>query len=799
MNEIKQYLNSVEHTFQQTQGKDFLFKHTRRIDKFIAQAYKEVLDEMFSEYLPMRNSIPIALVAMGSYGREQLCVYSDIDIMLVYDEVEVYNCEAILQKVVLKLFDTGLKIGHRVHRIDELLEVSKTDITIKTALLESRFIIGSSFVWTKTQNQLQLIRKDDPKKFIEEKIAEYEKRHEKHPVTVEPNLKDSQGGFRDANLVYWIGNILFGVSKIKEIGFDEADYREFRKALEYLFRVRAALHITIKRKNDILRFQDLSDVARLLKDSDSYKDKFKIVSKTLHSLNVIKRLSRIWVYELTKQFFVDPANIARIEKLSEGVYRLGDCLLAGRKQQDLAHYLKVLVQQKDYRISPRFVKRVGNAKKNRLGRYRKDIFYAKSSYAILQALIDCGQLSNVIEPMRKIMYVPQFDGYHQYSVRKHSLLTLYHLEHLEDPFLLELYDKLDADEKAMLKLVALLHDSGKGRKSDHSEIGARIFRQFATKLGMEHIEIGVRLIKVHTFMSVVAQREDIHDDTIVLKFLSEVGGRKHLDMLFLLTVADMSAVGENIYNHYIRKLLMELYERSLDLLSEEKVLDEVAKRLKVEKRLQRFEPFKQMKRALQKNILSISSNLMFQKLTLEEICSVGEIAAKTQNYWYEVDNSDHLCIKIIRAKQLNIAYLLAKLKRLNVVTMDIYKLFDNKKYFKIEFLEKVEEFELQEVNALIEQSFDMEREIQLKTPEIFRKEVFIDCEHSKTIALMKLNCKNQIGLLAHVANIFEQYGIDIISSKVNTHKNRARDLFLIEKTDKICNNIEKVLGSLCVE
>jgi len=198
--DIKTYFSTLEETFSNTGGKDFLVKHTKKIDTVLKMVYQVALREMFGDYAPMKNSIPIALVALGSYGREQLCVHSDIDLMIVYKEIPGYNTKEMIEKILYILWDTGLKLGHRVHTVEELYEVSKTDITIKTALIESRFIEGSHFIWVDTENSIRNIRKDDPKTFIALKLEEQEKKHKKFPLTMEPNLKEGVGGFRDANL-----------------------------------------------------------------------------------------------------------------------------------------------------------------------------------------------------------------------------------------------------------------------------------------------------------------------------------------------------------------------------------------------------------------------------------------------------------------------------------------------------------------------------------------------------------------------------------------------------------------------
>ncbi len=149
--DIKSYFETLEDSFANSKGRDFLYKHTRAIDTLLKMVYKVALRSSFGGYIPMKNSLPITLMALGSYGREQLCVYSDIDLMIVYKETIGYNTQEIIEKILHILWDCGLKLGHRVHKVNEIFEVSKTDITIKTAMIEARFIEGSHYLLTEIQ------------------------------------------------------------------------------------------------------------------------------------------------------------------------------------------------------------------------------------------------------------------------------------------------------------------------------------------------------------------------------------------------------------------------------------------------------------------------------------------------------------------------------------------------------------------------------------------------------------------------------------------------------------------------
>ncbi|RUM71752.1 MAG: nucleotidyltransferase, partial [Sulfurovum sp.] len=303
--EIKTYFGTLEETFAHSGGKDFLVKHTKKIDAILQLVYKVALREMFGDYTPMKNAVPIALVALGSYGREQLCVYSDIDLMIVYKEIRGYHTKELIEKILYILWDSGLKLGHRVHEIGELYDVSKTDITIKTALIESRFIEGSHFVWTETQNAIDRIRHDDVEGFINAKLDEQRQKHQKYPLTMEPNLKEGVGGFRDANLVYWIGKILYNTDNIKSLPshiVEETEYRTFRMALEFLFRVRSALHLAAGKKEDRLCLDLIPPVSALLGYPQTKEGHTKFTKKVTSSLKDIRLYSSIWLETLTGEY-----------------------------------------------------------------------------------------------------------------------------------------------------------------------------------------------------------------------------------------------------------------------------------------------------------------------------------------------------------------------------------------------------------------------------------------------------------------------------------------------------------------
>ena len=792
--DIKIYFDTLEETFASSGGKDFLVKHTKKIDSILKLVYKVASRDMFGDYLPMKNSIPLALIALGSYGREQLCVHSDIDLMIVYKDVPGYNLKEMIEKMLYILWDTGLKLGHRVHTIDDLYEVSKTDITIKTALIESRMIEGSIFVWTETQNAITQIRHDNVEEFIRLKLEEQDKKHTKYPLTMEPNLKEGVGGFRDANLVYWLGKILYNANNIKNLPsqiVQEKEYRRFRIALEFMFRVRSALHLVSNKKEDKLRLDLIPYIAHLLGYEKGKRGQMKFAQKVTESLKIIRLYSTIWIDRLTTEYKVDGEEKNLIYPPNE--------------DQDFNTLLRTLCThaKKPFHPHPTFLQALLDAQKPErpdevLYKTIYTIFEQPYSYAILRTLSYVRLLKYTISPIKKVVDLPQFDGYHQYAVDIHSIYCLYHLEHIEEPYIQTLYEALSDDEKVMLKIVTFLHDAGKGRKRDHHFVGASLFKVFAEKLHINEslIKMGETLITYHTLMSKVAQREDLYSEEIILGFAAHFKSKKLLDMIYILTYADMNGVGGEVYNSFSSKLIKTLYTQSVDVLGRTEILNEAAKRVKKEASIKRNATFKSLKKVQQKKILQIPSNLLFLRYSAQKIIDIATKSFETTTYEYQIRSQKHLTIEIIRARSFNLSYLLGKLSNLDVVNMDIYKLFDDLKYFKIDFAQSATKEEIELITGIIHDSFDTTQKYTPHVPHIKEDELTVDCEHTQTHAIMYLNSQNQKGLLAFIIDMFDEMEIDIVTAKIHTFKNRVRDMFLIEKNGNFCHNVETIIDKL---
>jgi [protein-PII] uridylyltransferase len=265
-------------------------------------------------------------------------------------------------------------------------------------------------------------------------------------------------------------------------------------------------------------------------------------------------------------------------------------------------------------------------------------------------------------------------------------------------------------------------------------------------------------------MSVVAQREDVYNEKTILAFASHFKTKKLIDMIYILTYADMNGVGNGIYNSFNSRLINTLYRQSLMVLDSKIMLDNATKRVKKEEKIKKSSIFQNLTKIEQKKILKIPSDLIFIRYSDKEIIDISTKAFKIKNYNIELKSSNYLTIEIIRKENFNLSYLLAKLNSLEVANMDIFKLFDGFKYFKIDFSKMVDNLELELIKEILDKSFNTDKEKNIKKPIIKIDELKIDCEHSKDYATMNLNTKDQKGLIAFIIQVFDQEGVDITSA-----------------------------------
>jgi len=812
--EVKQYLISLDNIFIQTQGKDFFVQHTKKIDEFIKVIYKYLLRKYFGYYLPMSNSIPITLVALGSFGREQLCVYSDVDIMILYEDILGYNIQPLIEEFITIAWDSGLKLGSRVHKLQDIEEAVKTDITIKTAILESRLIYGSKHLWYIFQNHLANVREFEQKEFVLAKLQEHKERLLKYPLTMQPNIKDGYGGMRESNLLFWIANITYGVNNTNNlIGvlFDENEYKKYRSSLEYIFRIRNALHLVAKKKLDTINFDILPELSEKLgfKGTKKLVKERQLMAKLFESLHNVHRFTSAMVKKISRQYTYESKNISCLPqyRYQKNLYIINNKIYSSffNKHKQLNQFLKELIHLPDdikkfdnsyiyYASKTKIPKTINDTTK----KFILMLLHKKNISGLFKLLYNAGLFRKVLPSLKKIINQPQFDGYHIHPVDIHSIKTLKYVENITDEFVRNIYESLCLKDQSLVKISALFHDSGKGRGKDHHIVSMQLFKKFGKLINLDEKSINLiaKIIRYHNMMSKVATTEDIYSQDVILKFTALVGDIKSLKMLYILTYADINAVDQKVYTSSTASLLKELFLQSLPAFENTELLKVSSRRLAKQNAIVKLQEFKSLSRLLQKRILSISSNDIFLRYKALDIVKISKYAYETNEYYFTIENQNYLTIRLTRVNPLNLGFLLYKLSFLNITSMGIYKLFDNKKFFEIVFDQKVDDSEIGFIKDIISNSFDMNKNIKIKKPNIYLKDVSINCNHSESLAELKIVATDQKGLFAFVAKILDDYKVEINSAKIHTKNNKINDLLLIDKNGTFCKNKGKILDKI---
>ncbi len=818
--EIKSYLESLNDIFNTTQGKIFFLKHTKKIDGFIKIIYKYLLRKHFGNYIPFSNSIPITLIAIGSYGREQLCVYSDIDILLLYKEVPGYNIKALMQEFMTIAWDSGLQLGSRVHEVDDIEKEVRDDITIKTSILESRMIYGSNTLWLDFTYKLQNIRKYKQKEFILEKLEEHKNRLTKYPLNMQANIKDGYGGLRESNMLYWVANVTFGVNNTRQLigtHFTEEEYKAYRIALEYIFRVRNALHLLAKKKLDSINFDILPDLASKLGyiHSPRHTKERQCMSKLFASLHTIHNFSANIVKKISRKYLFDVKNISTLRKsrIYKNLYVCDNKVYTSysRKSINLFDLLlelnKLPKNIKSFDNSYTYFARntiVPNQNKQKIKQKIKHLLEKENLFPFLRLFYNANLFVKVFPFTKKIMNQPQFDGYHIHPVDIHTINSLKHLVNIKDKFVLNIFNHLSKEDKSLLNILTFFHDTGKGRNKEHSLVGELIYKKSGLDIGIskENIDIGIKVIRQHNHMSYVATTQDIFSQKVILAFTALIGTKRNLDILYCLTYADINSVGKSIYNNSHSILLKDLYLNCLDAFLNTSLLKESARRIKKENAIKNNIKFKNLTKSMQKNILNIKSTQVFLIYKASNIIDIAVQSENVKKIDYKIKNEKNLIIQIIRVIPLNLGYLLGKLSFLNVSAMHIFKLYNEKKYFEIIFSENIQNNDINFIEEIIKNSFDMTKEFNFKKPIILKENILLDLNHSEELIQIQINAKDQKGLFGYVATILDKYNIEIRSAKINSKntkhsKNiRINDLILIEKNGNFIKYKDKILDDL---
>jgi [protein-PII] uridylyltransferase len=570
------------------------------------RAYAWLTDRLVTEALhaattrihPLPNPTSaekLSLLAVGGYGRAEMAPFSDVDLLFLTPWKTTPWAESVVETMLYVLWDLHLKVGNATRTVKDCLRLAGEDYTIRTALLENRWLAGDESLAEELRTKLrtQLFRKTAPE-FIEAKLAERAERHTKQGgqrYVVEPNVKEGKGGLRDLQSLFWIDKYLHGVEDlsvlVKRGVFTAEEYAAFREAEEFLLAVRCHLHLISGRAQDQLTFDLQVAVAERMgyADHGGRRGVEHFMQAYFRHATTVGDMTRILLSDLEESHVhtapTFTALFRRAKKLRPPYKLTNNRLTVTSEKKFLADKLNMLgifeeALRTGYLIHPdamRLVRRNLHLIDDQMREDRDagatflDLLLKHGNpERALRRMNELGVLGAFLPEFAPIVAMMQFNMYHAYTVDEHIIQCVSCLSQIERGELVEELPVASGILKTginrkVLYLAVLLHDIGKGRTEDHSVLGAQLARKVAPRLGLkpDEAETVEWLVRHHLLMSDMAQKRDLSDPRTVRDFAKAVKTRKRLDLLTVLTVCDIRGVGPNTWNNWKAVLLRNLY------------------------------------------------------------------------------------------------------------------------------------------------------------------------------------------------------------------------------------------------
>ncbi|WP_100642205.1 [protein-PII] uridylyltransferase [Alteromonas facilis] len=538
----------------------------------------------------------LTLVAVGGYGRAQLQPYSDIDLLILCEKAPSASTREKISEFITLLWDIKLDIGQSVRTIKETVTLAKGDITIATNLVESRRLAGSSETFEKLLKQVNDKKVWTSDRFFIAKMEEQQNRHAKFHGTaynLEPNVKENPGCLRDIQTIGWVAKKHFkeydGWSLVGHGYFTKQEHAELIECRSNLWRMRFALHIVAGRSENRLLFDYQTDVAEMLGFGDNGKSSVESMMKGFfRTVRRVNELNRMLMQRFSQDILgkKDYGNVAlnRDFELHDGLISPSRPDVFDTPESIFDFLLLIADTPSVSGLDTDCIRQLRNARRAFQDDYLNQRPECRIKFMQLMRhphffdfgwdiMHQYGILQAYLPEWNHIVGMMQFDLFHAYTVDEHTHRLVKHVNHYFSPdnkrFPRCGRIAKNLDKPELLYLAAIFHDIGKGRNGDHSVLGAEDVKVFAKMHGLtkSDTDLIAWLVHNHLLMSVVAQRRDIYDPEVVNEFASKIKSHNHLNMLYALTLADIRATNDNLWNDWKASLLRELYlltQKALD-------------------------------------------------------------------------------------------------------------------------------------------------------------------------------------------------------------------------------------------
>ncbi|MGY3032119.1 [protein-PII] uridylyltransferase [Bradyrhizobium sp. USDA 4354] len=593
-------------------------RHGRRCAERLCHVQDEIIRILYSAATRhlYRSPIPsgaerMAVVATGGYGRGLMAPESDIDLLFILPYKQTAWGEQVAEAILYCLWDMGLKVGHATRSVDESIRQARGDMTIRTAILETRFLTGDKPLYEELVERFDKeVVQGTASEFVTAKLAEREERHRRGGQSrylVEPNVKDGKGALRDLHTLFWIAKYVYRVRDTHELVgrgvFDAQEYRSFRRCADFLWSVRCNLHFYCNRAEERLSFDLQREIAiRLgytshpgMQDVERFMKHYFLVAKEVGNLTAI--LCAKLEDQQAKPAPVLSRMMARLRPsaVKRRVPDSDDFIVDNNRinvaapdvfKHDPVNLIRIfrLAQKNNLAFHPDAMRDVtrslglinaGLRENPEANRLFMEILTSDNAEIVLRRMNETGVLGHFIRAFGKIVSMMQFNMYHHYTVDEHLIRCIGFLQDIErggiEEFALasDLMRKTRPEHRAVIYIATLLHDVAKGRPEDHSVAGAKVARRLCPRLGFSpaDTELVAWLIEEHLTMSTVAQSRDLSDRKTIENFAAVVQSVEQMKLLTILTTADIRGVGPGVWNGWKAQLLRSLYYETEPVLT----------------------------------------------------------------------------------------------------------------------------------------------------------------------------------------------------------------------------------------
>jgi [protein-PII] uridylyltransferase len=553
----------------------------------------------------------MAIIATGGYGRSLLAAGSDIDLLFLLPYKQTAWGESVAEAILYCLWDMGLKVGHATRSIAECIRQAKADMTVRTAVLEARYLLGDRKLYDELMARFDKeIVQGSAADFVAAKLTEREERHRRAGQSrylVEPNVKDGKGGLRDLHTLYWIAKYVYRVREREQLidhgVYDPREYRRFRRCADFLWAVRCHMHFLTGRAEERLSFDIQREIAvRLgytehpgLRDVERFMKHYFLIAKDVGDLTAI--LCAKLEDSQAKPLPVLSRMMARFRPRTRPALSESDDFVVENNRINVAdqnvfkhdpvHLIRIfhLAQRYNLAFHPdamhlatRSLKLVDqtlrdDAEANRL--FLGILTSKNDPETVLRRMNEAGVLGRFIPAFGRIVAMMQFNMYHHYTVDEHLVRCIGVLSDIEadrsedTKFASELMRTIQPRSRDLLYVALFLHDIAKGRIEDHSIAGARVARHLCPRLGFSpaETETVAWLVEVHLVMSMLAQSRDLSDRMTIENFAAVMQSVERMKLLAILTAADIKAVGPGVWNGWKAQLIRSLYYETEPVLT----------------------------------------------------------------------------------------------------------------------------------------------------------------------------------------------------------------------------------------